>query len=220
MRTGSGRRDGARAPGGRGRPGGRFREGGRSPAGPVALDRQAPPGERAVQGWSDDNGPACVDPRRAAARARGHARRTPLRRRTPCTGVVLPHDVSAVPRLDPGLGASLPAVGQVLVDQVPPGTTDSNSGWWTYGASSAASKRVHATSVRVDAKTSARGLMAGLGGGPTGPGAGDAVGPAVGSREGTPWPMAGWPWAFANQPWSGLWQACHTLRPAPGPGAR
>lgn len=40
-------------------------------AAPVALDRQTPPGERAVEGGGDDDGAARVNPRPAAARARG-----------------------------------------------------------------------------------------------------------------------------------------------------
>ena len=39
------------------------------PARPVALDRQAPLGERAVQGGSDDHGAAGMDPCAAAAGA-------------------------------------------------------------------------------------------------------------------------------------------------------
>ena len=36
------------------------------------MDREAPPGERAVQGEGGDDGAARVDPRPAVARARGH----------------------------------------------------------------------------------------------------------------------------------------------------
>ena len=43
--------------------------------GPVALDRRAPPRERAVEGGSDAHGAARVDPRPAAAGARGFRRR-------------------------------------------------------------------------------------------------------------------------------------------------
>ena len=56
---------------GRGRSGRRVGEGGRPPPRPVALDREAPPGERAVQGGGGDDRAARVDPRTAAAGA-GH----------------------------------------------------------------------------------------------------------------------------------------------------
>ena len=46
----------------------RIGEGGRTPLGLVALDREAPPGERLVQGGGGDHGAARVDPRSAAAR--------------------------------------------------------------------------------------------------------------------------------------------------------
>jgi len=50
---------------------GRVGEGRRPPPRPVALDREAPPGERAVQGGGRDDGAAGVDPGAAAAGAGG-----------------------------------------------------------------------------------------------------------------------------------------------------
>ena len=60
-----------RGAGRRGGPGDRLGEGGRPPPRPVALDGQAPSGERPVQGWRGDDGAARVDPGDAAARAGG-----------------------------------------------------------------------------------------------------------------------------------------------------
>ncbi len=62
-------------PGGRGgrrSPRRRIGEGGRPPPRPVALDREAPPGERPVEGGGGDDGAARVDPGAAAAGARGY----------------------------------------------------------------------------------------------------------------------------------------------------
>lgn len=56
---------------GRSRPGCGVREGGRTPPGSVALDREAPPRERPVQGGRGDDGATRLDPGSAAARARG-----------------------------------------------------------------------------------------------------------------------------------------------------
>ena len=64
-------RHGPRGRGGRRGPRCRVGEGGRAPPRPVALDREAPPGERAVQGGGDNHGTARVDPGAAAARSRG-----------------------------------------------------------------------------------------------------------------------------------------------------
>ena len=50
---------------------GRLREGGRPPPRAVALDREAPPGECAVEGRGGDHGTARLDPGTAVAGARG-----------------------------------------------------------------------------------------------------------------------------------------------------
>jgi len=59
----------------RSRPGGWVGEGGRPPPRPVALDREAPPRECAVEGRGDDDGRARLDPGPAAAGARKPSRR-------------------------------------------------------------------------------------------------------------------------------------------------
>lgn len=51
----------------RSRPRRRVGEGGRPPAGPAAVDRQAPPDECEVEGGRDDDGATGVDPRVALA---------------------------------------------------------------------------------------------------------------------------------------------------------
>lgn len=60
-------------------------EGGRSPPRPVALDGEAPPGERSVQGGGDDHGATRVDPGASVARGRGHG---PIRRIAVCSTMV------------------------------------------------------------------------------------------------------------------------------------
>ena len=68
-------RDGPRGRRGRRGPRRRVGEGRRPPPRPVALDREAPPSERAVQGGSGDDGATRVDPGAVAARARGPSTR-------------------------------------------------------------------------------------------------------------------------------------------------
>src|SRR3990172_12180366 len=64
-------RHGPRGRGGRRGPRCRVGEGRRPPPRPVALDREAPPGERPVQGGRDDDRAARMDPRPAPTRSRG-----------------------------------------------------------------------------------------------------------------------------------------------------
>ena len=83
---------------------------------PVALDREAPPGERAVQGGSGDDGAARVDPGAAAAGARG-ARPTRTTRLTALTpGTSTPR--SSVKECDAPTRRSAPA-GHVVGLRLP-----------------------------------------------------------------------------------------------------
>lgn len=111
--TDFGSRDRAGA-GGRCRgPGGGVREGGRPPPRRVALNGEAPLGERAVEGRGDDDGTAGVDPGAETARARGRgpdgrvatARPDPLTREFVAPGS---------PRIAPGTDRRRP-VGSMVV---------------------------------------------------------------------------------------------------------
>jgi hypothetical protein len=64
----------------------RLGEGGRPPAGTIPLDREASPGEGAVEGRGDDDGPAGVDSGGAAA----GARRRSSGRQVAAAGATLP----------------------------------------------------------------------------------------------------------------------------------